>query len=417
MNTKQIIEEEIKLQSENFNLKPTELKSFIKELFSFNTSKLLKNMGNQDEILDKKDALPAEFWEGLIENINGSYSEFPEDWEKELKAIKFQIICNKYFSKKNLTSLSEVEEKIKIDIKKFFSSLQNFSDNEDFKNRFFNLPSELLVNFSRYLLNNSIELNNKLKISKEEIKEKIKLLKKERDKVIKKISFISNGNVTVLELKSIKLLVDNGLFDEDNFINRAINEYLYKLSNHDEASEKIIDSFNSTFLNDLKKSVEESASYLSHITSIKNEETSEFFLPSGLQIGRKFDNEVEILKNKDFDDSVIDKDSIFKEPKGRINSTGFAWGGNNAGAVAGDDSESSSSTGGSGGGGGFSGGGSTDSYSGPTAGSETVDVDGGGEPGMPAGEDGFPTDFGTEESNDTVEGDEEVKDDGMDKDA
>ena len=419
MNTKQIIEEEIKLQSEKFNLEPKELKTFLNELFTFNTSKLLKNMGNQEEILDEKDSLPTEFWEGIIDNINNSYSEYPEDWEKELLQIKFQIICNKYFTKKNLTELSEIEDTIRVEIKKFFSSLSNFSDNEDFKNRFFNLPSALLVNFSRYLLNNSTELNKKLKISKEEVQERIKLLKKERDKIIKKLSFISNGNVTVLEIKRIKMLADNGVFYEDNFLNRAINEYLFKLINHDEASEKIIDSFNSTFINDLKKNVEESASYLSHITSVKNEETSEFFLPSGLQIGRKFDNEIELLKNKDFEDSIIDKDSIFKEPNGRINSTDFAWGGTNDGAVAGEDSEGTTAGGaGSGsGGGGFSGGGSIDSYSGPSGGSETVDVDG-GEPGMPAGEDGFPTDFGTEDSNETVEGDApvETKDDEMDKD-
>lgn len=402
MNIKKIIDKEIKEESKKLNLEPNEVRKVLNELFTFNQSKLLKSLGNQSEILDEKDALPKELWENLIENINESYNENPNSWEKELKEIKFQIVCFKYFTKKELTDLDEIEKKIKVEIKKYFSSLENYTDNENFKDRFFNLPFEILVNFVRYILNKSNDLNKKISISKKEVIEKIKELKRERKKVIDKISFISNKNVTTLNIKDIKKLMDYGVFYEDNFLNRGVNEYLYKLINHPEAEKNIIESFNSTFINDLRLNIESSNSYLSHISSIKNEETPEFFSETGVQIGRRFDNEIDALKDKD-PNVIIDKDSIFKEPKGRLNPT-FNWDENeNNSEVAGekenDDSLASS--------GGFSGGGSSGgggSFTGPTGGEETVDLDvpeGEENNQMPTGDDGLPTDFGTPESNET----------------
>jgi hypothetical protein len=419
MSLKKIIAEEVERQSKKYNLKPDELKTFMTELFSFNPSKLLTSLGNQGEILDEKDALPDEFWQELIDTINDSYGELEDDWEKELKGVKFTILCYKYFTKQDLPNLDDVEKELKVEIKKYFSSLQNYTSLENFKDRFFNLPSKILFNFVRYILNKSLELNAKLKISKLEFKEKITKLKEDREKIINKISFVSNRNVSILDLKQIKELVDNGLFYEDNLLNRGVNEYLYKMLTHKDAAKNIIDTFNSTFLHDLTASVETSNSYLSHISSVKNEESGEYFSPPGIQIGRRFDNEIESVKSKDYDDAVIDKDSIFKEPKGRIQSADFSWG-DASGAATGEDGEDAGGDMGSGSGlGGSGGGGGGGSFNGPTGGDETVDIDTGGEGGgeegtsdegeaMPSGEDGLPTDFGTEESNDEG-GSEETK--------
>ncbi|MEO6305582.1 MAG: hypothetical protein ABIP51_20630 [Bacteroidia bacterium] len=408
MNIKKIIEEEVEKQSKKFSVDSDDLKFFMTELFSFNSSKLLTSLGNQDEILDSKDLLPEEFWQSLIDIINESYSDLSEEWETSFKEIKLQILCNKYFTKKELVSLNELEKSLRLDIKKYFSSLQNYTDTENFKERFFNLPNHILINFTRYILNKSAALNKKISLKKQDVKEEILKLKTERKKFIDKISFLSNKNVSSLDLTEAKKLIDNGLFYEDNLLNRGVCEYLYKLVNHSTASEKIIETFNSTFLNDLKQSLEESNSYLSHISSIKNEETAEYFSTTGIQIGRRFDNEIDAIKNPD-KDSIIDEDSIFKEPKGRIKST-FNWDGNEpsdgeseTGADADGDMGGGSDLGG---GGGFSGGGGTDSFSGPTGGEETVDLDmpdgttaPEGEEGMPPGKDGLPVDFGTPESN------------------
>lgn len=396
MNIKRIIYEEIKSQSENFNLKETDVSKVLKELFTFSTSKLLKDLGNQDEILDEKDSLPNELWLLIIDNINNSYAEFPDEWEKELLERKKQIFSYKYFSKQELEDLDKVESKIKVEIKKYFSSLQNFISLEDFKDRFFNLPNNLLINFTRYLLNKSNLLNKKLKVNKEDIKERIKSLKEDRMKFIKKISFISNGNISSVDLTELKKLVDNGLFFEDNLLNRGVNEYIYKLINHKVASEKIVDSFNSTFLNDLRDQVEKSKSYLSHIKSIKNQESAEFFEVTGVQLGRRFDNEIEIVNKKEYDDSIIEDDSIFKEPHGRINVTGINWDDDMSTSADGESSDMSSGSSGGGFSGGSGGGGS--SFSGPTGGDEVVDIEADGEP-LPTGEDGFPKDFGTEETS------------------
>lgn len=413
---KQILQEEIEAQSKLFDLSPKQLKGFVNELFTFNSSKLLKSLGDQDEILDEKDSLPEEFWEEIINNINDSYAEDPNEWEKELKEIKSQILCYKYFTKQELENLDEVEKKLKVQIKKYFSSLQNYTSMENFRDRFFNLPSQLLFNFVRYLLNKSIILNKKISISKIDLKDRVVELKKQRDKVIDKISFISNKNITVLDLKNVKRLVDNGVFYEDNLLNRGVNEYLYKLIKHSKAASNIVETFNSTFIEDLKSAVESSNSYLSHISSIKNEETSEYFSPDGIQLGRKFDNEIDAVKNKDVNDAVIDKDSIFKEPKGRIKDD-FAWDSNSVGGKgeSGEDAEGDMGAG-SDLGGGFSGGGGGMGSMDIAPGSEEVDVDmpaDGAEGEMPTGEDGLPTDFGTPDSNtpsDEGESDTENKD-------
>lgn len=403
-NYNQILQEEIDAQCKKFDLNPKELKGFMNELFTFNSSKLLRSLGNQDEILDDKDSLPEEFWEEIINNINDSYSEGADEWEKELKEIKFQILCYKYFTKQDLEDLDSIEKKLKVQIKKYFSSLQNYTSLENFRERFFNLPSDLLFNFVRYILNKSTVLNKKISISKIELKDRVDELKEQRSKVIDKISFISNRNVSVLDLKNVKRLIDNGVFYEDNLLNRGVNEYMYKLAQHKEASHNIVETFNSTFLNDLKLAIETSQSYLNHISSIKNEETAEYFTVSGIQVGRKFDNEIDAVKNKDVEDAVIDKDSIFKEPKGRIKSSDFAWDSNAVGGTgeSGDDAEGDMGAGSDlgGGGGGFSGGGGGSMDIAP--GSEEVDVDMGGEEGeegMPTGDDGLPTDFGTPDSN------------------
>jgi uncharacterized membrane protein YgcG len=423
MNIKKIIEEEVIKQCEKFDLNENELKSFMNELFTFNSSKLLKSLGNQEEILDEKDALPEEFWEELINVINESYGEYPEEWEEEFKEIKLQILCWKYFTKQEMASLDDLEKDLKVSIKKYFSSLQNYTDNENFKDRFFNLPSQLLSNFTRYILNKSVALNKKISISKGDVKERITALKAERKKAIDKISFVSNGNVSIFDLKQIKRMIDNGVFYEDNLLNRGVCEYLYKMINHKDAEANIVETFNSTFLNDIRLSIETSNSYLSHISSVKNEETQEYFSETGLQVGRRFDDEIAALKSND-PDVIIDKDSIFKEPKGRINST-FDWSESDPGSEAtGEEADGDMGAGSDlGGGGGFSGGGGA-SFDGPTGGEETVDLDVPGgeggdttstddsttEEGMPPGEDGLPTDFGTPESNEETTSEDDKKD-------
>lgn len=413
MNINDIIKEEIDRQSSKHQIKPHELKDVLNELFSFNQSKLLKGLGDQNEILDDKDVLPQEFWDELMEVINESYHEDESTWDKELTKRKMQILAYKYFTKQDLEPLDKIEKDLRLEVKKYYSALQNYVSLENFMDRFFNLPSQLLFKFVRYLLNNSKALNQKLKISKSQFKEEIEKLKLERKKIIDKVSFISNKNVTSLNLETIKDLFDAGVFYEDNFLNRGVNEYLYKMLQHKVSSKNIAETYNETLLNDLLSSIEKSKSYLSHIEAIKNEEDTEYFSPYGVQVGRRFDNEIEAIDNDDTeDDGIIDKDSIFKEPNARIKTVSYSWDeGGAEGEGDGGDGDLSGS-GGGGGGGSFGGG----SYGGPSGGDETIDVDmgneGGGDAGsgddMPTDEDGFPEDFGTPESNDTG-GDEEEK--------
>lgn len=420
-NLQTILKEEINKEVKSLNLQdPKRVAKVIKELFTFNTSSLLKNIGDQDEILDEKDALPEENWQWLISMINESFAENNEEWENQLKEQKLKILCFKYFTKQEFVKIDEIEKSLKVKIKKYFAALQNYSDLDNFREKFFNLPTEMCTNFSRYLLDNSKKLNTKIKIEKKEVVEKIKTLTKDRKEIIEKIGLVSKKYQSTLDLTKVKELCDHGLFFEDNILNRGVNEFISKLCNSEKSAE-IKDAFNSTFLYDLKSLSEESASYIAHVDSIKKG-GQEYFTEKGFQIGVRFDNAQEITENKT-DEVIIDKNSRFKEPKSQLKSISAPGSGGTTPDAAGSDSAgptaAGSSGGSSGGGGGDFGGG----FSGPSGGdipdldSVGTDVDGGGEmpdaadgaeaeggeESMPADEDGFPEDFGTPEDNEDKE--------------
>jgi uncharacterized membrane protein YgcG len=354
-----------------------------------------------------------------METLNQSFQENKKEWVEQFKAQKLKILGYKYFTKQNFIKLDEVERNLKTNIKKYFTALQNFSDMDDFREKFFNLPFELLANFCRFILNKSRELNSKLKIDKKELLERIKQLKDDRNNVIQKISQVSHKYQSTLDLKQVKELYDNGVFFEDNFLNRGVNEYMVKLLNHKEAAQKIRDTYNTAFANDLKSQAENNPSYIAHIESIKKEEGKEYFTFKGMQVGTRFDNEIEVANSKEGekDGYVIDQKSRFKEPSSKIKDTTLPWEKQDetlpdeeGGAAAGGASGGGASGGSGGSGGGLTNGGGIN-YEPPELGGaedadgnpidiygdENAEGEEGGE--MPTDENGLPVDFGTPESN------------------
>ena len=327
-----------------------------------------------------------------------------------------------------MIGLDDVEKDLKLNIKKYFSALQNYSDLDNFRDKFFNLPSEMTKNFSRYILNYSKKLNTEIPIDKKELQDRIKGLAADRKKIIEKIALVSKKYQSVLDLTKIKELYENGLFFEDNYLNRGVNEYISKLCNSN-AGTRVKDMFNATFLQDIQSQAENCASYLAHIRSIKTEEGQEFFTAKGFQVGVRFDNAIDVSKKNETQEGlVIDKDSRFKEPKSKIKPATLPW--EQGGAeVAGDGDASGGLEGGGAGGGsmggGMSGGGDFGAgFSGPSGvddippgeaggtgaggpsdtseeGGEESEggTDGGAEGDMDTDADGFPEDFGTAEDN------------------
>jgi hypothetical protein len=433
MDTNEILDrfitEEVERTVNRMNLSsPQVLGDVLQELFTFSTDTFLKNIGSQEAILDDKDALPVENWDWLMETLNQAFQENAKEWIEQLKAQKIKILCNKYFTKQDFIKLDEVEKSLKVNVKKYFSALQNFVDLDDFREKFFNLPFELLSNFCRFILNKSKQLNSKLKIDKKELRERIKQLKDDRKNIIQKISLVSHKYQSALDLRMIKELYDNGLFFEDNFLNRGVNEYITKLLNHKEAAQRIRDTYNTAFANDLQAEAENNPAYINHVESIKKEDGKEYFTFRGMQVGSRFDNEIETANNKEGAKAglVIDKDSRFKEPSAKIKDTTLPWEKSSDEESEGEESEGGADTGGSGtsggGGGGLSSGGGIN-YEPPelgpaeTSDGEEVDLGGeGGEEGdegegeMPTDENGLPVDFGTPESNpEGVKGADEEK--------
>jgi uncharacterized protein (DUF2384 family) len=417
-NLDRILQEELNREVKNLDLKnPEKVKSVIKELFTFSTDSFLKNIGSQEAILDEKEEISQENWEWLMQTINESYKDSPDTWNEELKEQKLKILCYKYFTKQDLMKLDSLEKELKLSVKKYFTSLQNFSDLGNFHEKFFNLPFDTLNHFVRLLLNQTQQINKATQISKKELKEKVAQLKEDREKMAKKISMVSKKYQDTIDIGKLKELYENGVFFEDNLVNRGVNEYVVKMLQHKGAAEKIKDKHNSAMFLDLKFHAENAVSYINHVESIRKEETEEYFTPNGFQLGTRFDNDLEVSLNKNKQENyVIDKDSRFKEPSERIDTVagpGEADYGAEAlpgeegaaGAAGGDGSPLPQGGGGVGlpGGGGLMAGGGgdipeLDADGNPIEGDDAIaTADDGTE--MPTDENGLPVDFGTPETN------------------
>ena len=191
------------------------------------------------------------------------------------------------------------------------------------------------------------------------------------------------------------------MFYENNYLNKAVCEFLYKLLSASSLEEKLNEYYTSFFINDFLKLIEKTNSYISHNTELRDGSGSEFFTDKGLQIGRRFDIQIETVKKKDLTNFITDEKSIFKEPYAMIN-TSFKqeeMPEGNSENVDGEDGSGSSGGGGfSGGGGGFSGGG--DITAEPLTGGGEATPDVGDE--LPQTEEGLPVDFGTTETSEAA---------------
>ncbi len=393
--------------------------NILKELFTLNTTNFVKNMSGQD--IDDDTELDTELWDWFLDILQEAINENSNEWIEFFKAQKIKILCYKYFTKKDLIKAEKIGPHLRKDIKKYFSSLQNYSDLNSFRERVENLPSDLLTNLVRFIFHKFPDLKNKIKVKKEEFKEKVTELTTERLKAAEKISTISKKYQTVLNLEKIKNLYNHGVFFEDNIINRGVNEYLVKLINYDIALKAMKEVYTGALLNDLKYQAENSSSYVKHIESISKEETQPFFSEKGYQIGNRFQSAIQEVKEKDYTDSVINKDSVFEEPTGKVNQT--SWETNDL--AAGDtenDTEGGSSSGGAGSssGGSFGGGGGAGGFAfdepdpasapgaeGPEENGVEGNIEGGAvensdepETELPTDEEtGLPVDFGSQETN------------------
>jgi len=406
-----LLQEEIdKFVDEKIHLtKNKKQKKSLNELFTMNINNFMKDIGSQE--IDDNTEIDTELWDWFLQTVDNSMHEQPDKWAELLKEQKLKILCNKFFTKKELVEKDKLEETVKKQIRKFFTALQNYTDLDGFIEKISNLPSELLSNLIRYFFSYSDALSTSVKVSKKELSARIKELYKERKDMIEKIDLVSKGYQTVLDISKLKELYNNGLFFEDNILNRGVNEYVSKLLNHKAASKKIKDNFSNTFVMDMQQQSQTSSAYIHHIESIKKEEGQEFFSANGYQVGNRFTNEIEAAKDKN-DNQIIDKDSVFKEPKNYISNIVSPWEKDSEYEPGNMDNDSADGGGSSSGAGGFGGGSamSGDSFSSPidltaNQGEELPDdtsIEDNGEDGdtpLPTDEDGFPVDFGSEETN------------------
>ena len=409
-----IMNEEINRYVDQFDLdSPKQIISVLNELFTLSTSKLMDNIGSVEG--DDKKQVAQENWDTFIDSITESIEESPNEWLRGLSAVKKRILTYKYFTRKDLVEVDSLDSWLRTEIKIYFTALQNYVDPKDFMLKFFNLPTEVLFNMVRYLFSLNDNLKNSIKVTNQDLQDNIPRLLELRMKVADKISKASKGYIDLIDLKEIKELYDNGALFEDTFLNRGINEFMVKMMNHKTAMTNIMEVFSGSTINDIKKMAENSAAYIAHVSAIRNETGEEYFAVSGEQIGKRFDDQIDIVKGQEYEGLVVDKKSRLKEPNAKINSADKPWE-SNMGAMPGGEDEMGAD-GGAGGGGGATGGGGSFGGGGlgngdfggefappgeegevPGAEGEEAGKEPDGTP-MPNTEEGVPEDFGTVEDN------------------
>ncbi len=351
-----IINEEINKYVDQFELdSPKQVASVLKELFTLSTSKLMDNIGSVEA--DDKKQVAIENWDTFIDSITESIEEAPNEWLVGLSDVKKKILTYKYFTRKDLVEQQQLDGWLRTEIKIYFTALQNYVDSKDFMLKFFNLPTEVLYNMVRYLFTLNDSLKTSIRVTNEDLRDNIPRLLELRMKAADKISKASKGYIDLIDLKEIKELYENGVLFEDTYLNRGINEFVVKMLNHKGAMINIMEVFGGSTINDLKKMAETSAAYVTHVSSIRNETGEEFFAVSGEQIGKRFDDQLDNVREQQYDGLVVDKKSRLKEPNAKINTADKPWE-SNVGGMPGSEEDMDAAGGGSGGGGASGGGGS-----------------------------------------------------------
>lgn len=403
-NIKKFISEEVdkymlKVSLEN----PKNVENVLNELFYLSTDKLMNNIGSVEA--DSRNEIASESWDTFIQGLTESVNDQQDTWIVGMHNVKLKILTYKYFTKKEMVKQENLESYLRLEIKPFFTALQNYVDPKDFVLKFFQLPSRLLFALIRYMFFINSDLAKSIRITNDDLKRNIERVKKKRYEVAVKIGKISNGYADLFDVEEMKDLFDNGVLFEDNFINRGINEFVYKMTTHKAARNNMIDMYSGAMVTDMGDQASESAAYIAHITSIRGETGSEYFTSNGEQIGKRFDNELELVRTGKYDGYVVDKKSRLKEPNEKINTGVMPW---EANGPEGEDGEGGS--GGAGGGGDFGGGefGNADfggDFASPGEEGEIPGLEGepefaeeDGTP-MPDNEEGLPEDFGTVEDN------------------
>lgn len=416
-----LMEQEVNRMVNRLNLSNhNDVKNVLTELFSMTTNKLMDSIGSVEA--NEHNQIAKENWDLFIQHLTSSIQEEQELWFKNISEVKLKILTHKYFTKQDMMKVENIDGYLRMEIKPYFTALQNFIDYTDFRHKVLTLPTDLLYNLIRYMFYVSPALGKAAVVKNADLKDNINRLLGVRMSVVEKINKISKGYQNLFDFRELKELFDCGVVFEDNYLNRAICEFVVKMTNHGPAAEKLRDLYPGAILKDLKNQAENTSSYIQHVTAIKSETGVEFFTKNGEQIGTRLENEIELVKGAQYDGYVVDNNSRLKEPHDKVKPVAAENIPSSAAPSDGGDAESGGGPGGGGFGGGPSGGGALgmdlgnadfggefapEGAEGEVPGAEdeagvddtgAVGAEEDGEP-MPVGEDGVPTEFGTEEDN------------------
>lgn len=261
-----------------------------------------------------KNALTEESWKYIIGLLTKSVNEEKEQWLNFFRKQLKTFLCYKYFTRKKsyLKDIS-VQSELKLKLKEYYTSLISASDSLDFLNKINRLPNEIIFLILRQCFDISPSLKKHVIISREEILEEVKNLKKLRKKSAREISDVSLHYESVLDISLILKLYNNGLLFENNFINQGMCEFIVKLLDNEYSVKHLVDSgiVSKAEIFGLRDNI---TSFPSYNAYLRLKRQKECFSKEGEQVGNRFSDYIDMLDEPMSSDFIVDIKSVFKEP-------------------------------------------------------------------------------------------------------
>lgn len=270
---KQIFEEELNKFADSLDANQAK-----KVLMEDNTilNSLLKA---EESVYDHNNQITESNWEWFKDTlIKCSDSSI---FQYNCKSINLKLYAVKYFTNVNFMIAESVEDEVKVELKKYFGSI-NTDNAEDFIKSFFELPFEFTSLVVRYLANILLpEKKNLLTPTVQEADSSLKGILSKKNSFIENINDVSMGRSSTLSIVDASLLLDVKAFYNNNALNVGALEFLVRLFRG--AKSKLGDIFSKEKIKFMLVQILSLPSYQTHIRKIQQQEEQPFFTKDGSQ--------------------------------------------------------------------------------------------------------------------------------------
>ena len=272
----QIILEEVDLFAEGLN--PKQLVNAL--MYLQEDMKLLDLINkSQGDAYDTNDQITRENWAFFSTALEQAVES--DKFQEGALLVNCKLYCVKKFTQLEFHLPENIEDILKIEIKKYFNQLFETSV-EEFIEALFKLPFEFLSLVIRYVSREYDDQEDNTP-SVETAEEFYKYVVDLKEKFIKNVDAVSKGETNILNISDAHLLLDTKAFYVYSALNVGVLEYLLRLFNNKEAASALYDQFGKDSVVCMKEQALFHPSYIVYLKKIKKQEVAPFFTSDGLQ--------------------------------------------------------------------------------------------------------------------------------------